>query len=211
MVTGIITTWYNLRARSLIRPPAAPLIGCHFVEKNGFKFPPNFVVLLVFELAVVILTIRRASRGRTSPHPPFGYIPVPLGTPLLRVLYRDSVTFFLVLFAVTLSVILIQAVGPGQITLIMWGPFRAIHSIICCRVVLNLRQVVTPQGPSEGTTLSVFVAAPGGRTEGVETIQLDVYGARSDSEDGSAGGPCIERRKITPVSENEPGTPKLLL
>jgi len=62
---------------------------------------------------------------------------------------------------------------------------RALHSIICCRILLNLRRAATPKGPStilESITLQ-FATAPGQETNHDETIQFDTRGARDDEEE----------------------------
>jgi len=59
---------------------------------------------------------------------------------------------------------------------------RVVHSIICCRILLNLRQAATPRGPStilESISLQ-FATPPEQETNQVETIQLETYGARGD-------------------------------
>ena len=61
---------------------------------------------------------------------------------------------------------------------------RVIHSIVCCRILLNLRQAATPRGPStvlESISLQ-FAIAPEEETNQVEAIQLETYGARDDEE-----------------------------
>jgi len=59
---------------------------------------------------------------------------------------------------------------------------RVVHSIVCCRILLNLRQAATPRGPStilESISLQ-FATPPEQETNQVETIQLETYGARGD-------------------------------
>ena len=65
---------------------------------------------------------------------------------------------------------------------IMVALSRVVHSIICCRILLNLRQAATPRGPStilESISLQ-FATPPEQETNQVETIQLETYGARGD-------------------------------
>lgn len=82
-VGTIIVTWDHLR--TIAEPPLGGLfLGCNFGHDGKEKF--SFLLLLGFELVVVILTVRKG----------FSYFHE--GTPLLRVLYRDSIAYFLVLF-----------------------------------------------------------------------------------------------------------------
>jgi len=61
---------------------------------------------------------------------------------------------------------------------------RVVHSIVCCRILLNLRQAATPRGPStilESISLQ-FAVAPEQETNQVEAIQLETRGMRDDEE-----------------------------
>jgi len=62
---------------------------------------------------------------------------------------------------------------------------RVIHSIVCCRILLNLRQAATRRGPSTilGSISFQFAIAPGQETNQVERIQLEARGVRNDEED----------------------------
>jgi len=62
---------------------------------------------------------------------------------------------------------------------------RIVHSIVCCRILLNLRRVATPRGPStilKSINLQ-FATAPEQETNQAETIQFETHGARDDEED----------------------------
>jgi len=66
----------------------------------------------------------------------------------------------------------------------MVTPTRVIHSIICCRILLNLRQAAVCGGNLTGVSTGlVFAVVPGQQTNRAETIQLEAYGARSAEED----------------------------
>ena len=66
----------------------------------------------------------------------------------------------------------------------MVAPTRVIHSIICCRILLNLRQAAVFGGTSVGASTGlVFAIAPGQQTNQAEMIQLETYSTRSDEED----------------------------
>ena len=61
---------------------------------------------------------------------------------------------------------------------------RAVYSIICCRILLNLRQAAEWRGDLPDVAVSgiVFAAAPGQQTNKTETSQLEASGTRSDEE-----------------------------
>jgi hypothetical protein len=61
---------------------------------------------------------------------------------------------------------------------------RVVHSIVCCRILLNLRRAVTRRdGSTEVSHIIVFATAPGPQTNQAETILYEAYGTRSDEED----------------------------
>ena len=65
----------------------------------------------------------------------------------------------------------------------MVAPTRVIHSIICCRVLLNLRQAAVWRGGLTGvSTGMVFAVIPGQQTNEAETNQLETYSTGSDEE-----------------------------
>jgi len=175
VIVGMVTTWYYLRTTRFTPPPNPSFGGCYLVPKNGVDALPKLLMLLVFELAVVILTIKTMSGN------------LRVGTPLLKVLYRDSVAFFLVLFAVTLSAIMAQQLGPPQLSILMSTPFRVAHGIICCRILLNLRQAAESSGVTQGQMSYnlVFATTPGeqSNTTGTTLHDLEVDGARGGKGD----------------------------
>jgi len=61
---------------------------------------------------------------------------------------------------------------------------RVVHSIVSCRILLNLRQAATPGGSSTilGSISLQFATLPDQETNRVETLQLETYGARDDEE-----------------------------
>jgi len=175
-VAGIITTWIYLRETTFGPPPDSLFMGCN-IERRSVMIFFDFLLLLVFELAVVILTVRR------------GFKDVYLGTSLLRVVYRDSISFFLILFGVTLSAILVLALAPPQFGGLMGSSTRVAHSIICCRILLNLKQAVTPRGTlTEVSTGLAFADSVGRQTNQPETILLETCGTLGQTGRGEDHG-----------------------
>jgi len=73
---------------------------------------------------------------------------------------------------------------------------RVVHSIVCCRILLNLRQAATPRGSStilKSISLQ-FVVAPERGTSLAETIQLETFVVRDDGENScqQADGESVE-------------------
>jgi len=173
VVVGITINWYYFHTTLVGAPLNNGLGGCYIEQKNNrIVLQSSLLLLLAFELAVVILTVRRKFSDLHS------------GTPLLKVVYRDSFGFFLVLFALTLSAVLVHVLGPPHFNWLMIASVRVVHSIICCRILLNLRRVASAGGDltAARSTGLVFATVPRPETDREETIRLEVYGERSDEE-----------------------------
>lgn len=165
-VAGIAITWLYLRDTAFGPLPSDLFMGCNLVRRNVIVFF-DFLLLILFELVVVILTVRRGLHDLHS------------GTPLLRVVYRDSISFFLILFGLTLSAILVLALAPPQYNGLMAASTRVVHSIICCRILLNLKEAVTPNSTStEVSTGLAFASSSGRQTNQPERAQLETYELR---------------------------------
>jgi len=158
VVAVVITTWAYLRGTPFGPPPSDVFNGCNLVGSDDIIFV-DISLLLAFELVVVIFTARRGFRDFRS------------GTSLLRVVYRDSISFFLVLFGVTLSGILVLALAPPQYSGLTGVNTRVMHSIVCCRILLNLRRAVKPDDtPTEVSTRLAFASPIGQQTSQLQTI-----------------------------------------
>lgn len=190
---GVISTCFHLRVIVYGPPPSDLFIGCVPVHPSGVGFF-NFLALLLFELVIVTLTVRHGYRDFRS------------GTPLLRVVYRDSILSFLVLFVLSLSILFVYPLAPfsGAVA----TSIRTAHSIVCCRMLLNLRQAVHPEGTStHAPELSglVFATYPENRTDQPDTIQVDgCYVTRRDQE--NCGGERTGYLAHRLVEEVKPGS-----
>ena len=68
---------------------------------------------------------------------------------------------------------------------------RVLHSIVCCRILLNLRRAAAWGSHStEASTALAFATAPEQQTNQAEVTRFGAYGTRSDEEDTrwEAGG-----------------------
>jgi hypothetical protein len=60
---------------------------------------------------------------------------------------------------------------------------RVVHGIVCCRILLNIRQAAARGGGStEMSHIIAFAAAPGQQTNQAETIQHEAYSMQSEEE-----------------------------
>ena len=65
----------------------------------------------------------------------------------------------------------------------MSAPIRVVHSIVSCRILLNLRRAASPRdGSTAIRSISLtFAPAPEPETNLVDTIRLEVRGGEEDS------------------------------
>jgi len=83
----------------------------------------------------------------------------------------------------------------------MVAPTRVIHSIICCRILLNLRRAaVCGDGLTEASTGMVFATVHGQQTNQAETVQFEEYTTRGDEE-----GPRRLEDELLPRDGHHPG------
>ena len=62
---------------------------------------------------------------------------------------------------------------------------RVVHSIVCCRVLLNLRQAAAPDHTSAEMSHSLaFASPPGQQTSQPESAQLEAYEPRRGELNG---------------------------
>ena len=76
---------------------------------------------------------------------------------------------------------------------LMAASTRVLHSIVCCRILLNLRQAASTRSTTtEVSTGLAFATSPIQQTNPAETVQLEAYGV-GDEEDSrrQAGGSSL--------------------
>ncbi|KAF9792915.1 hypothetical protein BJ322DRAFT_1031985 [Thelephora terrestris] len=164
VVAGLTITYIYLRTISFGPPPSPLFKGCYLTQQGAIIFFDP-LLLLVFEFVVLVLTVRKGFRDFRT------------GTPLMRVVYRDSVSFFLVLFALAVSTIFVVALAPSQYGALVNTATRVFHSIICCRILLNIKQAAAPTNATTAMSVGIsFATSPGessrGETSQGESIQL---------------------------------------
>ncbi|TFK50619.1 hypothetical protein OE88DRAFT_1661133 [Heliocybe sulcata] len=107
--------------------PSPEIPGCLLQDGNNLAFI-NFIILLAWELLIVVLTAYKAIRDlRVSRNP------------VLQTLYRDGIIFFFFLLMISTANIITFVVAPLELLDLVDTLTRCLHSILCCRVLLNLR------------------------------------------------------------------------
>ncbi|KAI0075576.1 hypothetical protein K474DRAFT_1382460 [Panus rudis PR-1116 ss-1] len=107
------------------------LPGCYTESESPIIFA-SFASLALFEFVIVSMTIKKGFehfRDATYLH----------GRSLAFVLYRDGVLFFIALLVFSTANVVLDVAAPREYLDLLNTLTRVIHSIVCCRVLLNLR------------------------------------------------------------------------
>ncbi|EPQ55593.1 hypothetical protein GLOTRDRAFT_128816 [Gloeophyllum trabeum ATCC 11539] len=125
--------------------PSPEIPGCILSEGSNIAFV-NFIILLGWEFFIVCLTAYRGIRD----------LRISRG-PMAQTLYRDGIFFFFILLLLSTANIIVFVVAPLEYLDLVDTLTRCLHSIICCRVLLNLRGAANDTGsgaPSTGRPVS---------------------------------------------------------
>ncbi|TFK50620.1 hypothetical protein OE88DRAFT_1661137 [Heliocybe sulcata] len=107
--------------------PSPAIPGCFLRKSNNIVFF-NFVILLCWEFLIVILTTYKGIRVLRISR-----------VPTMEILYRDGIVFFFVLLILSSANIAVFLAAPPEYLDLLDTLTRCLHSIVCCRVLLNLR------------------------------------------------------------------------
>jgi len=109
--------------------------GSFFVASANKGIFVGYASLLAFETLVLFMTILKAKSQRNESR-------------LYRTLYRDSLQFYIYIFAVSLCNLLLLAFAPGEAKLLLTQFLRVAYSIFLGRIILNIRDAMAVQNPS---------------------------------------------------------------
>ncbi|KAJ4464962.1 hypothetical protein C8R41DRAFT_859015 [Lentinula lateritia] len=140
VIIGVINVVYTLRwaksfsnASSLLSETPQGLSPCFIVEENKTGLV-TYISLLVAETVVVALTILQELKN---------YSKCKLFTndeSITTTFYRDGILFYIFILPMTLGNVLVLSFAPPELQ-ILETPLRVMHSILCCRLVVHVRQV----------------------------------------------------------------------
>jgi len=117
-----------LNSQTAKPPPFPSISGCNLVGGNPIVIF-NFIFLIMFEIAILVLTTYRwFKRFKGS------------ANPLVATLYRDGIVFFVCLSLISLGNVLILSLGPDEYHALITPFQRVMHSVLSCRILLNLRE-----------------------------------------------------------------------
>jgi len=133
----------------LIELPGIPSCFLAGENKDGLI---NYISLLVGETAVVALTIWKGLRDYH--YCKYGF---PRATQsVVKTFYLDGISFYMCILPITLGSVLVLEFAPPQLQ-ILNTPLRVMHSILCCRLVIHVREVANPDDNRTAENLSDVV------------------------------------------------------
>jgi len=105
--------------------------GCILTSSNHFKWSwVGFLLLLVFETAILILTLTKIIyHGYTEGQQ----------TTLIKTIYRDGLIFYILLFAASVANIVFFEHAPPALKSSLSPLHRVLHATLSARLILNIR------------------------------------------------------------------------
>ncbi|KAK0228148.1 hypothetical protein IW262DRAFT_582389 [Armillaria fumosa] len=138
VVYGLGTVWM------LWVSPTSVLPGCYLASDNPILFV-CFASLLLLEVLLLILHVWKALRLLRESR-----------NNLVSTFFRDGVIYYMCLSPLTLGNVLVILLAPVDMVDLLDTLMRVCHSIMCCRLLLGLRQTaVFVQRGSMPTTLPI--------------------------------------------------------
>jgi len=97
----------------------------------------SYISLLLAETVLVMFTVWNGFRESQN-YPQHGFFGATQS--VLITFYRDGVLFYMSILPITLGNVLVTAYAPAQLQ-ILETPLRVIHSILCCKLIIHVREV----------------------------------------------------------------------
>ncbi|KAF7291319.1 hypothetical protein MIND_01276200 [Mycena indigotica] len=126
VIPGLIITQFELT--TLIYTPTAN-VGCNLVQA-GTIIIYAYVLLMISETAVVVLTALRAYRDLRNRS---------LHRSWITQLYKDGMLFYIYLLAISIANVLVPILGPEYMANWLASLQRVLHSVLTTRVLLLIR------------------------------------------------------------------------
>jgi len=137
-----IGSWYTSALfvqRLSFTPSPSPsrFPGC-FVPAFSDVLWIAYLMVLILETAIFIVTLYGViARGRYG------------NSPLLRAVYRDGITFYAYLFAISVVNIVVLRATPSAISTSLIALHRNLHSILAYRLLMRIRVAANPAGSNQ--------------------------------------------------------------
>ncbi|OCH92267.1 hypothetical protein OBBRIDRAFT_467370 [Obba rivulosa] len=109
-----------------------------------------YLFLMAAELVVIVLTLVQRYISASD---------LPELSPLAHILYRDGMLFYCAMLGMSSINLSLMLAGPAALSSMMQMPMKAIHSVLCSRMLLNIRKASLNKQATSFSALSVRFAA----------------------------------------------------
>ncbi|KAF7360883.1 hypothetical protein MSAN_01118000 [Mycena sanguinolenta] len=120
----------ELEIKSLIDISPFGLAGCSWLGNAKSIIIFSYVLIMILESTIVILTALKAYRDLRYSRLPW-----------LVQLYRDGMLFYVYLLMISLANVLVIALAPPLFSW-LFSPQRVLHSVLCTRVLFHIRRTL---------------------------------------------------------------------
>ncbi|TDL25194.1 hypothetical protein BD410DRAFT_785052 [Rickenella mellea] len=130
--------------------PVRGMKGCAFVFANRLEWVDLFLVAFVEFISTILLMVKAFQHFRLTRRS------------LMTTIYNDGLLYFSCILATTIANLFVVFTAPAQLNNFLIVVQRVLHSVLCNRVVLHIREAYHAQTDVllDGFTLSVMEAAP---------------------------------------------------
>ncbi|KLO07776.1 hypothetical protein SCHPADRAFT_634053 [Schizopora paradoxa] len=154
----------NKSAKELIfiPSPIPRVVPCIPLQESNISLYA-FACVAIFDFNILTLTMLKGySHYRKS------------STPLVRTLYRDGIIYFVVLFTVSLTnVILMRVMNNSPYFYMLTEPQRVLHTVLITRLILNVRVAAEkPTIEDSGLEMRPPFPSDGGKTRLFSTLNF---------------------------------------
>jgi len=127
---GIIVIFLKSLRFIPLKSPA--LLGCLVIEASPY-LSISWILLLIYEAGIFFLMLIEGIRCYK----------LSSNSQLFRVVFKNGLLYYLYLFALSLCNVIVVKTVPPHLQVVLIFTERVVHSILACRVVLEIRGQVT--------------------------------------------------------------------
>ncbi|KAJ7301165.1 hypothetical protein DFH08DRAFT_1090329 [Mycena albidolilacea] len=140
LITIVVVSLF-LKSLKFGQPPLAIVAGCHLVD-GSIILVVAFILALWNETVLMICTLWvGVKRFRHS------------NNPLIKTLYRDGISYFVLLFLISAGNLAVLIWGPVELVDLFSTFLRVMHSVLSTRIVLHVRATDRRELQQGGTSL----------------------------------------------------------
>ncbi|KAF7368003.1 hypothetical protein MSAN_00866100 [Mycena sanguinolenta] len=130
VLSTVVLIGLYLRSLRFGPPLLSAIPGCNETGSNSLLIGVSFTLALFNEIVLISYTLWLGYKKYRR-----------LRNPFIVTMYRDGITYFLLLFLGYAANFTILFAGEGELQELLTTFVRVMHSVLCSRVLLNVREV----------------------------------------------------------------------